>query len=331
MANNCPQLTMAVPTRRVFETVYNGQLYTQTFTGTDNDSANFDTESVSEWVDGGAYAVGQWVKISSLKMKYLCGIDATNAYPPDGGADWKGIPLSSWRYRDSTPTRQSIKEYVEGENIVIDLGLSMQTNFLFINNMENINNLKVESIDAEGNVIDVLDEEDLFTWVNFDCCNCCQSIWDLKSNYSLFFSSCNQYPKIRITLYVVEDKIAKVGTCAVGNSITVGRVTKYVAPNLKNTKKLKENPIDNNLDTTDGVSYGDYPVVLDTVDIPNTNYLNKILLENQSQLCYFDLGFNGEDLSVFMGFYNDYIPQIGGIWEKPLSLKINVTLKAKGA
>jgi len=330
MANSCPKLTMAVPTRLKLETIHSGTPYKQIFTGFSTDTNNFDTESVMEWVENGTYHVGDWVKIDALKMKYLCGVDGTNAYPPDGGADWFGIPLTSWSYRDSTPTRQSIKEYVVDENIVVELTLSMQSNFLFVQNMENINAIKVESIGSDGNVISTLDEKDLFHWVNFDCCNCCQSSWDLKSNYSLFFSACNQYNKIRITFFVKEDVTAKVGTCAIGTSHTVGRITKYVAPNLKNTKKLEENPIDKKLDTTNGVSYGDYSVSLDTIGIANINNLNRILLENQSLLCYFDLGFDEEDLSVFMGFYNDYTPTIGGIWEKPLSLKINVTLKQKG-
>ena len=327
--SNCAMLSVGFPPRKTLSTTYSSKEYEINYLGRNGDSSNLDLSAYPEWVASKTdYSVGDYVKISALGKGYVCGIDNTRVYPEVEGVDWKGFTLNEFAVFDGAPARQSKKSYVSGENIEFILNVERADNILFAHNMLNIKSVKVESLDINDNVLEILDEKDLTTFLSFELCTPCSSIYDFERNYSLNISPCNAYTKIKLTLLVVDNIDAKIGTVAVANNQEVGDLTEYVTVSGESTTKIKKNLADNNLDIDKGYTTQHFSVKADmltrkgrNVDRP-INLLKRFLLDNSSQICFYNFGFENEDDSKIIGFHTVPNLQVGGYHSKPVSLDI---------
>ena len=324
---SCPIVKVIIPSRHKREVLYSSNVYSSLFLGNQNDTNNFDVESIPEWDSGKTnYNVGDKVKISSLNKAYLCGVENTRDYPPKQ-IDWLETDLNEFKFTNSTPTNQSVKDYVAGENIEIVLNLNQDTNYLFIQNMENINSLKVESLNADGTVRDVLVEKDLFELQTFSCSDCCGNLSDYTQNFTMSLAGCSSYTKIKITLFVRENSIAKVGTVAVGRAYLIGNLVEAVTPQINSDSKLKIQ--DRDLSIKRGVVYADYSVKIRAFGT-TFNFIASQLLNNVGLLCFYDLGIENKDLSSFVGMHNSFNPTLDYRTDSDLTLQIYGIPSQKG-
>ena len=329
MTAKCAILSVGFPARTVLSTNYASQDYNVSYLGRSSDSNNLDLSTYSEWLASKTdYSVGDYVKIAALGRGYVCGIDNTRVYPEIESGDWKGFTLNEYAVFDGAPVRQSKKSYVIGENIEFILNVSRTDNILFSHNMTNIKSVKVESLDVNDNVLDVIDEKDLTRFLSFDICNPCAAVYDFERNYSINIEPCNEYTKIKLTLFVVDNLDAKVGSVAVANNMEIGDLTEYVQVSGESTTKIKKNLADNNLDINKGYTTQHFSVKSNMlkkngrkIERP-INLIKRFLLDNNSQICFYSFGFQNEDDSNIIGFHTVPNFQVGGVYSKPISIDI---------
>jgi len=310
----------AIPKRYVVEHIYNGIEYNAIYTGDMNDATNFDVSETPTWdSDKTDYKIEDRVKIEELGKEYICGVDGTRRYPPSS-SDWKEVgSMKEYAYRDGTPLSQSTKTYVDGENVEIELFLRTKDNYLFLQNLENVNEIFIEKWINDMWV--EMYRENLSECVSFSPCTCCLLEWQNKTNFTYKFEDCLNTTKIRVSLVQIVDTIARVGMCAVGEFVSLGYLAEYPQPKVESDTKFNilENglsiPAKNNI-------YLNYSLKV-YIDAEVQDRLYKKLIAETGKLNFYEISDYADNiLTNFIGFHKGFTPTIKASGDMELNFNI---------
>jgi len=308
MASCDVALNCAIPSRFSREIDIDGTLKNILFTGSSIDSSNFPASKLPEYDKNKTdYKIGDRVKVEAVKSEFICGVEGTRIHPMLSiGTEWKKLgSTNDFKFKDGSPHSQSIGDV--DTNIEIELDLGKKGNFLFIQNLRDVNEIIVEAI---GDTTVELHRENTYKLKKFSPCSCCLNHYEYLNNFTLRLVPCSTYHRIKVTLVPIAGTKAGVGVCAVGNYLEVGKFYDYPVPTIHSDFKfsLEEQglalPINTNV-------YMNYSFTLEEL---NTDFQNEVfeeLISSIGALNFYEISnFKNNMFTTFVGTHKGFKPKI---------------------